>query len=156
MLIISHRGNLDGPDPARENTTEYIAEAASAGFEVEVDVWLLGGKFRLGHDGPGEEVSGDWLLENDGVLWCHAKNVPALEAMASRGLRCFFHEGDEATITSRGVIWMHCGSTHVVGGSICVLPELRAGVPSGCLGVCTDYPLRYRGLLDQAPGVDGL
>jgi hypothetical protein len=52
MILISHRGNLNGPNPERENHPDYIWEALRAGFEVEIDVWWVEGKFKLGHDEP--------------------------------------------------------------------------------------------------------
>ena len=39
MKLIAHRGNIDGPNPERENSPEYIEEALKAGYDVEVDVW---------------------------------------------------------------------------------------------------------------------
>ena len=38
MILISHRGNLDGVNPDRENSPTYIKEAISSGFDVEIDV----------------------------------------------------------------------------------------------------------------------
>jgi hypothetical protein len=52
MILISHRGNISGPNPERENHPDYILEALQAGYEVEIDVWFVDGKFKLGHDGP--------------------------------------------------------------------------------------------------------
>jgi hypothetical protein len=42
MRIIAHRGNLDGPDPTRENSPIYVMAALAAGVDVEVDLWLVG------------------------------------------------------------------------------------------------------------------
>ncbi len=36
--IISHRGNLDGPIPERENSPDYIDQAIKWGFVVEIDI----------------------------------------------------------------------------------------------------------------------
>ena len=52
MKLISHRGNLNGPNKERENHPDYIWEALQAGYEVEIDVWWVDGKFKLGHDEP--------------------------------------------------------------------------------------------------------
>ena len=41
MFIISHRGNLQGPDLTQENKPEYIDGALAKGFDVEVDVRFL-------------------------------------------------------------------------------------------------------------------
>ena len=39
MKIISHRGNLTGPDPKQENKPSQILKVLEKGYEVEVDVW---------------------------------------------------------------------------------------------------------------------
>lgn len=36
MKIISHRGNISGPDPELENNPMYITKALDAGFDVEL------------------------------------------------------------------------------------------------------------------------
>ena len=38
-LYISHRGNLTGPIPEKENTVDYINDAIHQGFDVEIDIW---------------------------------------------------------------------------------------------------------------------
>ena len=50
MLLISHRGNLNGIQKKRENSPTYINEALSKGYDVEVDVRFTDDKFFLGHD----------------------------------------------------------------------------------------------------------
>ncbi len=35
MRIISHRGNIEGPIPEKENCPEYINSALAQGFDVE-------------------------------------------------------------------------------------------------------------------------
>ena len=52
MKIISHRGNLTGPNPIRENSIDYIEEAIAEGFDVEVDLWVDDNECYLGHDDP--------------------------------------------------------------------------------------------------------
>ena len=36
VTLISHRGNLDGLNPERENSPDYIDEAISKGYDVEM------------------------------------------------------------------------------------------------------------------------
>jgi hypothetical protein len=36
----------------KENSPDYIWRAIQAGYNVEVDVWFVDGKFKLGHDEP--------------------------------------------------------------------------------------------------------
>ena len=43
MKLISHRGNLNGRIPERENHPDYIDEAIEAGYDVEIDIWLNDG-----------------------------------------------------------------------------------------------------------------
>ena len=45
--LYSHRGNLFGPIPERENKPDYIDEAISAGFNVEIDIWLKIGRAHV-------------------------------------------------------------------------------------------------------------
>ena len=52
MILISHRGNLNGKIPLRENEPDYIWLAIQAGYNVEIDIWFVDGKFKLGHDEP--------------------------------------------------------------------------------------------------------
>ncbi len=46
MILISHRGNINGKNEIRENSIFYIMEALSMGFDVEIDVWNVD-KFNL-------------------------------------------------------------------------------------------------------------
>ena len=38
MKIISHRGNINGIIPEKENRPSYIDSAIGCGYEVEVDI----------------------------------------------------------------------------------------------------------------------
>ena len=39
MKLIAHRGNISGIDSERENSPDYIDEAISQGYDVEIDAW---------------------------------------------------------------------------------------------------------------------
>ena len=73
MILISHRGNIDGPNEAMENNPIYINTALESGYDVEVDVYSVSGKCFLGHDIPQYEVEWDYL--SNSKFWCHAKNI---------------------------------------------------------------------------------
>ena len=45
MKIISHRGNLKGPDPKNENTKGQIDKALKMSFDVEIDLWKINNKY---------------------------------------------------------------------------------------------------------------
>ena len=38
MKIISHRGNIRGPNPEKENRPSYIDCALGNGYDVEIDI----------------------------------------------------------------------------------------------------------------------
>ena len=50
MILISHRGNLNGPKPLMENSPAYIEIAIKKNFHVEIDVWIKKNNLYLGHD----------------------------------------------------------------------------------------------------------
>ena len=52
MIRVAHRGNTRGRKPSEENSPEYVQEALSKGFHVEVDVRLFNEEWYLGHDDP--------------------------------------------------------------------------------------------------------
>ena len=146
MILISHRGNINGINESRENSIEYISEALNLGFDVEIDVWYKDGEWFLGHDGPENYVVLDFL-KND-KLWCHAKNIDALNKMLKENIHCFWHQEDDVTLTSCGFIWTSPGEK-LTEKSICVLPEINnIGVLNESLyegiGICSDYIKIYR------------
>ena len=134
MILISHRGNLNGKTDD-ENKPKYIEEALSQGFDVEVDVWYDNNQFWLGHDKPQYKVSEEFLEHPS--LWCHAKNIQALYVMNKNyHVHCFWHQEDDVTLTSRGFFWTYPGK-QLTKKSICVLPEKR--FEAEMAGVCSDY-----------------
>ena len=40
MVLISHRGNLEGKNIELENDPTYIDSAIEKGFDVEIDLWV--------------------------------------------------------------------------------------------------------------------
>jgi len=146
MRIIAHRANLNGSITADENRPEVITAVLDLGFDVEIDVWLIDGKYLLGHDGPEYLVDEEFLLR-DG-LWIHAKNIAAMAALKEK-TNCFFHDVDDAVFTSRNDIWVYPGKP-LPAGSVCVSPE-KADYSEAdlnrCSAICTDYPIKYKNLL---------
>ncbi len=140
--IISHRGNLDGPDPKNENRPEQIEKVIQLGFDVEVDVWKIGEKWFLGHDEPQYEIDLDFLLDNDWELWCHAKNLEALIALNENSLCCFWHQNDDYTLTSDNHIWTYPGKAPSKE-SIILLFEKDMEIPGECKGICVDHVTHY-------------
>lgn len=142
MIKIAHRGNYSGKNVLRENTKSYIEEAIAAGYDVEVDVWLIGKVWHLGHDFPGEIVPISFLSRPH--IWVHAKNLVGYVSLYNNHkVHVFWHDKDEFVYTSKGIKWAYSGIiTHdgvmVMPDSI---PELVEKIRSGelePLGVCSD------------------
>ena len=146
MKIISHRGNLNGCLPDKENHPSYIQSAVDAGYDTEIDVWWYKDQFYLGHDEPQYSVTVSWLMDLAHVLWCHAKNDDAFVRLLQHGLHCFWHENDRFTLTSKGIPW--CYPENFIRGGITVIKEplsaSKLTVPVDILGVCTDSPEYWR------------
>ena len=100
MILISHRGNLDGVNPDRENSPSYIQEAISSGFDVEVFVHWWNNGIWLGHDEPDWGVSLSFLEKIKDRVWIHCKNFEALTNLIDKDFRIFFHEKERYTIIS--------------------------------------------------------
>lgn len=145
MIYIAHRGLLNGP--ARwENSPWVIEEAITVCGNAEIDVWLHENEFWSGHDIPTYRLKEKWLHENSSNLWIHCKNVQAVEFFNKfhNLWHYFWHEKDTLTMTSKGFLWVYPGR-QPVRNSIAVMPELFNDDISECIGICTDYVLKYRG-----------
>jgi len=138
MILISHRGNLNGPNPKTENCPTQILKVLEMGFDCEVDVWREQGKFYLGHDDPNYSVDQAFLSKPN--LWIHAKNLEALTNMPN-GVNFFWHETDSYTLTSKGYIWTFPNKT--TSGKSVIVDKSRnwRSKNYNCFGVCTDYIL---------------
>ena len=142
MIFISHRGNMTGINPERENEPLYIVEALEKGFDVEIDVWWKEDGFYLGHDEPQYKVKREFLQNRK--LWCHAKNIDAFYQMVDdEKIHCFSHDKDEVALTSRGYFWS-LSSTKMTDKSISVMPSDYLDLPKNIAGVCSDNIGYYR------------
>jgi len=142
VTLISHRGNLDGLNPERENSPDYIDEAISKGYDVEIDVRFKDGELWLGHDRPEHGVSLEWLIERKENLWIHVKEYEALIRIIETDLRFFCHEQDKYTLTSNGYIWSHDLTNKMTDK--CIVPLLSSESvegynQNGFYAVCSDY-----------------
>lgn len=143
MILISHRGNLNGPQPNRENSPEFIDEAITLGYSVEIDMRVCGQDIWLGHDISQYQIDLPWLLGRKNYLWIHCKNREALEFCLKNNLHCFWHDTDDYTMTSEGYVWAYPGMASAGSRCILVVPELHWPVDlikqQPCFGVCSDF-----------------
>jgi hypothetical protein len=141
MILISHRGNIDGKILERENNPDYINEALRLGYDVEIDVWFIDNRFWLGHDCPQYKTDYKFLMNEK--FWCHAKNLDALMEMKKYAIHYFWHENDTVTLTSKNYIWAYPGK-QPIKGSIACMPELENDSVLECKGICSDYIKLYK------------
>ncbi len=146
MILISHRGNINGKDESKENKPSYIVDAIRKGYNLEVDFWYDNGKFVLGHDEPQYSIPLDFIENYYRYLWIHCKNHDALSKLVEidRGgvyFNYFWHDTDDVIITSKGYMWANPGT--YIEGSIAVLPEYKKDNIENRLGVCSDCIINY-------------
>ena len=143
MIYISHRGNITGKQPDRENHPVYIFEALSQGYWCEIDVWMTDTGIMLGHDVPQYSINQDMLSMER--LVCHAKNTGAFaHMMAMDNVHCFWHDSDDYTLTSRNWIWAYPGKSPVGNNSYIALPEIYQQDVTGFAGICSDVIESYK------------
>lgn len=153
-ILISHRGNITGPNPEMENKPEYIDVAIEAGYDVEIDVWAniqpkenitakgIEVRLFLGHDKPEYEISFMWLYCRKNFLWVHTKNFFALTHLIVRDLKLFFHEQEKHTvIANTRKIWSHdleeAGDTSII--PLLSKADIAKWEPKPVFGICSDY-----------------
>jgi len=144
MILISHRGNIDGLNEAYENAPYYIDKAINCGFDVEIDIWYINNTLFLGHDIPEYEIDSEWIRNRIVNLWIHCKNIEAIEWFNNSEFDCnyFWHQEDTLTLTSKKYIWAYPGK-QPIKNSIAVMPELYSDNLSHCIGICSDYIQNY-------------
>lgn len=151
MILIAHRGNIDGKNPDKENNPDYIMEAIDKGFNVEIDVWYIKDTFYLGHDKPQYPINIDFL-KND-LFWIHTKNIEAIHQLNNytdeytfhTTTNFFFHNTDDCVLTSWGWIWTYPDKPILSDSAIAVLPELFPNWDISLAGgICSDFISRYK------------
>ena len=103
MKIISHRGNVRGPIPEKENRPSYIDCALGNGYDVEIDINTVNGELWLGHDEPKFKISWKWMANRHKHLWIHCKDITTLYEFTKynhAGYQYFWHQEDDFALTS--------------------------------------------------------
>jgi len=151
LKLIAHRGNIDGRQPVKENSPDYIDHAIHLGYDVEVDVWGQEGIFglNLGHDGPVYPIDFSFIENRIQHLWVHAKCPYSLFLLREYlpSVRYFFHQTDDYTITSWHDIWCYPGKDAYGSHAIVLLPETWMELDqvgkycerTQAAGVCSDF-----------------
>lgn len=155
MILISHRGNLEGSNEEIENSPRQVELIIDQGFNCEIDLHFHEDQFFLGHNEPKYKISIDWLMTYQNFLWIHCKSFRALNQLIKYRLELnfFWHQRDDFTLTSHGFVWTFPGKS-LGSKSIAVLPEntfdldlLNPDYFADIYGICTDFPQKIRTLL---------
>lgn len=142
-IIISHLGNIDGPQPEHENKLVYVQKALKEGWHVCVDVVFHCGSFILPYAGGFNSVPGSFLSKQR--VWCRAHDPATLDALCNISAHAFLNTESGLALTSSQFVWTLPG--HVLTArSIACFPEhadagwLEQFEPAG---LCSNSPRRY-------------
>jgi hypothetical protein len=148
MILISHRGNLSGPNIEMENHPEYIEAAITSSYNCEVDLWVINNELFFGHDCPQYKITMDFLINFKKSLWIHCKNLQSLELLINKqlGFTFFWHQNDDFTLTSNGFIWTFPGKSTCEKSILVHLSEpenMINGFNKKIAGICSDYVTKF-------------
>lgn len=151
MIIISHRGNLNGPNEYCDNNVHHINMLLDNNKHVEIDVWYIDNKWFIGHDKPVHNVGIDFLKRQN--LWLHAKNIDAACMLRTLDVNYFSHDNDLYVLTSKLFMWVHhkfdlstISDEILLNFVVVVLPEkstIDIKLLRKCYAICTDYVCEY-------------
>jgi len=124
MKIISHRGNINGPIPKKENRPSYIDSAIQLGYEVEIDLRVINNEFWLGHDEPQYKIELLWMRLRKEKLWFHCKDMESALMLASLDddFKYFCHSSEPYVCTSHKYLWIHDLTSGI--NDKCIIPLL--------------------------------
>lgn len=158
MILISHRGNLNGINEKHENDPSYILEAIGKGFMVEMDICYspYQDKLLFAHENTGLQFKfdEDFLFENVENLLIHCKDIESLSYFRSkvRGFNFFFHDRSDYAVSSLGWVIAHSKDTTSIDTKykseiIQMLPEKRGfgkEMIKDYHGICSDFIEWYK------------
>lgn len=144
MKLIAHRANLGGPNKELENNPAQVDKCIELGYDVEIDVRMVGTRIYLGHDDPQYEISLSWLKQRKDNLWIHCKDLSSLELLSNFSIyfNYFWHQTDDYTITSKNFIWTYPEKIVPKNLGVIVVQNILKGneiETIDCYGLCYDY-----------------
>jgi hypothetical protein len=141
MILISHRGNINGKILEKENSPKYVEDAIALGYDVEVDMWLVNDKMYLVHDKPQYMVSDEWIMDKINNIWVHCKNITCMDKLYDTDINYFWHDKDLTTITSKGYFWSQ--PDIFLKNGITVNVDYKE-ITEDILGMCSDYVIEFK------------
>ena len=144
MRIISHRGNIIGPVPEKENRPSYVDIAIQLGYDVEVDLRYFDSHFWLGHDKCQYKISYEWMVLRKNKIWFHCKDQESATKLLDFDVefQFFCHSVDNFVLTSTFHLWVHDLTKKI--NNKCIIPllsmdDIKSYKITDEFGVCTDY-----------------
>ena len=139
-FLISHRGNIEGINPSREDSLEYVKEALEKGYHCMVDVWLVGGRHvALGVESACYQTTIEFL-QNERLI-CNARSPEALEFLLRNEVHCFA-ASSTFSLTNGGLIWVKPGGKITPRGVLTLpewtMPDVGAIASLPCAGICSN------------------
>lgn len=146
MIIIAHRGNIDGINKNTENDPFYIDRAINKGYFVEIDLWFVDNQLYLGHNNPQYPIDIDWIIERKQNLIIHEKNIDCCLCKDLLLTNRVTHNIDDYAITSTHIGWT-TKKELLNENTIWVINEKKEDLTGlKLLGICTDYANYYNTL----------
>jgi hypothetical protein len=149
MKIISHRGNINGTVPEKENRPSYIDSAIQLGYDVEIDLRIVDGDFWLGHDKPQYKIELTWMRLRKDNLWFHCKDINSALRLAKldEDFKYFCHSLEPYVCTSHKYLWIH-DLTGVINDK-CIIPllskeDIKNYTNTEPYAICTDFVNEYK------------
>lgn len=150
MIIIAHRGNIDGPDSCNHDLKK-IADGIGQGYYMELDLWKIDGNFYFGHDTPEKLICLDDF--DHPKVFFHLKNLflPRLKFADA-----FSIDHDNFVLTLRGRLWCNYGAGFAENSVVCAPELVKSEEPlenflrshQKAWGICTDYARTAKEILE--------
>jgi len=144
MKIISHRGNINGPIPEKENRPSYIDSAIKLDYDVEVDLRIINNEFWLGHDEAQYKIELSWMRLRKDKIWYHCKDIESALVLCklNEDFKYFCHSQEPYVCTSNGYLWVHDLSSKI--NNKCIIPllskeDIEKYTNSKPYAICTDF-----------------
>ena len=147
MLLISHRGHIDGPNTDLSNNPEQIKYLYNRNFDIEIDLRTYQNNLYLGHDKADYKTSLNFLISMKDKLWIHCKDYTTFNYLQNFKdiLNFFWHNNDDYTITSKGYVWIYPNKPIIKDGIEVITDKdqtiERFKSKNSLYGICTDYLL---------------
>lgn len=142
LILIAHRGNIDGRVEDKENTPAYLTAALKAGYNVSCDVGMLHGAFVLPALGGYHRLPYAFL--SNPRMWFRTADPITLDALCAANAHAVPASAD-VTLTSVHYLWC-MPDTVLTPRSIAVFPEAASAnwlVSAEPAGLCSNEISRY-------------